>query len=404
MYLPRGIRLVGRAKHKSMQRTTFFLGLFLSFASKLFGQAPVFHTLQSDFFDDPREIEVVLPNNWNYASERVEWPVIYILDGQHEFAAGAVKNDIQMLQMVKEMPDAIVVIIHHEDRVEDCALPKDNSILPLHSFMVEELDPFIHKTYRSSTLRVLIGHSFTASFGLRSAYWSPDFYDALLLHSPLNQIEKSTSLLLELNEFDFSKIYLSVGGSAGSKDKWHLAAHRENQEKHPDFYNQIHFAQVESASHNALPAIKTASFLTEFFFDFSVRTDHIAQVDMNYQLVQSPGSVEEEMKKVERACTFGEDSLNMSISEINGMASRYWAGEHTQHVEALYEYGIDLYDDYYDFYIYLAQLKGERGLKTEALELLKEARRLCNLHESGSEAHEYIISEIILLEKTFAQP
>ncbi len=387
-----------------MRRTLTTICVFFIALGFTFAQESSYHSLFSDSFKEEKEIEVILPSNWDYASENLRWPVIYVMDGQHEFSASPVKNSIQTLVMVKEIPEAIVVLIHHEDRVEDCALPKDNSVLPLHSFIVEELDPFIHKTYRSSTLRVLIGHSFTASFGLRSAYWSPDFYDALLLHSPLNQIEKSTSLLLELNEFDFSKIYLSVGGSAGSKDKWHLAAHRENQEKHPEFYTQIHFAQVESASHNALPAIKTAVFLTEFFFDFSVRTDHIAQVDMNYQLVQSPGSVEEEMKKVDRACTFGEDSLNMSISEINGMASRYWAGEHTEHVEELYEYGIDLYENYYDFYIYLAQLKGERGLKTEALELLKEARRLCNLHESGSEAHEYIISEIILLEKTFAQP
>ncbi len=387
-----------------MKRSILFLGLFLSFSSGIVGQETIFHSLQSDFFDDVRDIEVLLPSDWHYASKKVHWPVIYVLDGQHDFAAGPAKSAIQSLQLVKDMPETIVVFLHQEDRVSDCALPEDESILPLHSFIVEELDPFIQETYRSNTVRVLIGHSFTASFGLRSAHWSPDFYDALLLHSPLNQLEKSTSLLLASDQSQLSKIYISVGGSAVSKDKWHHAAHLRNREKHPEFYEKIRFVQVESASHNALPAIQTAAFLAEVFFDFSVRTDYIAQVDMNYQLVQAPGTVQEEMKIIQAASIFGKDSLNMSISEINGMASRYWAGEYNEHVEALYEYGMDLYDQYYDFYIYLAQLKGERGLKSEALELLKEARRFCNLYESSSEAHEYIIAEIEQLENEYRQP
>lgn len=387
-----------------MQRIPVIIAFFFIGVGFAFAQEGTYHSLFSDFFRGNKDIEVILPSNWNYASENVRWPVIYVMDGQHEFSANPIKNDIKSLQMVKEIPEAIIVLVHHEDRVEDCALPKDNSILPLHSFIVEELDPFIQKTYRSNECRVFIGHSFTASFGLRSAYWSPDFYDALLLHSPLNQIEKSTSLLLESEEVDFSKFYISVGGSAGSKDKYHLAAHEENREKYPKFYEQIHYAQIEIASHNALPAIQTAAFLTEFFFDFSTRSDQIAEVDMNYQLVRSPESIELEMEKIRKASLFGEDSLTMTISELNGIASRYLAGEHLNHAAAVYEYGRSLYDNYYEFYLYLAEIKAERGKKSEALDLLKEARRLCDLHESGSEAHEYIIAEIEILEEACSKP
>ncbi|MDP4665033.1 MAG: alpha/beta hydrolase-fold protein [Flavobacteriaceae bacterium] len=374
-------------------------GLSISFA-----QDGIFHSMKSDFFDDEREIEVLLPRNWNYASEQVHWPVIYLLDGQHDFFADPVKNNIKTLQRVKEIPDAVVVIIYQEDRVLDSNLPADDRVLPLHSFITEELDPFIQENYRSNSCRVIISHSYTASFAFRSFYWAPDFYDALILHSPLNQIEKSTSLLLSQSNIDLSKIYMSVGGSGHSKDRWHLEAHTKNQEKHPEFYQQIHYAQIESATHNALPVVQTGAFLTAFFYDFSVRTDNIAKVDMNYQLVEDPEGIEAELSKIEKACEFGDDVLLMTISEINGIASRYWASEFTAHVEAIYEYGQALYPEYFDFHLYLAQLKAERGLKDEAIAHLREAKRLTQLHEMGTEAYEYIMADIEIYLEELTKP
>ncbi len=65
------------------------------------------------------------------------------------------------------------------NRKEEFALIDLDEQLQFHCFITENLDAQL-AAYHPNRYRVIIGHSFSASFALASAQRSPDFYSAVL--------------------------------------------------------------------------------------------------------------------------------------------------------------------------------------------------------------------------------
>ena len=99
----------------------------------------------SETFNDQRTVYVHLPEDDLYKSEAVQFPVIYILDAQHEWFVNPVLNDISYLQYTHEIPKAIIIEVPLKNRNKECAIDDLQDELPLHVFLTTELEVEIQK-------------------------------------------------------------------------------------------------------------------------------------------------------------------------------------------------------------------------------------------------------------------
>ena len=341
-----------------MMREIVALILCLSFLS---GRAQKTDTLRfySEAFSSDREVYVITPEFYKYQSDELELPLVYILDAQHDWFFEPMKSDVRYLQYTHEIPQVIIVGIPHKDRYKECPIERlDGEPLPLHTFITEELEEEL-KSYHPSSYRVLIGHSFSASFSLYSFIQSPDFYAAVIANSPGDQIEEIGDYFEQHTELDLSRIYWSVGGAAKAKDYFQRKELQAAKEKHPATFEAMNLMEADAATHNSVPRVTVPSFLSQLFEPFSSRYDEVAPVDLNYQLVNEPESIEIEIEKVKKRSSLGSSYYPPELPEINGVASRYQNSGYNDHAKALYHWGVELFPKSFDFYLQLADLSYE---------------------------------------------
>ena len=150
-------------------------------------------TIDSKAFNQKRAITIHLPADFKYQSALVRLPVIYVLDAQHEWFANPMVNNIKYLKTTYEVPNAIIVEIPLVNRNKECAIKSlDGETLPLHRFITEEIEEVL-QPYHPNDYRMLIGHSFSASFALYSYLRGDGFYSAVIAHSPLDRIDELVS-------------------------------------------------------------------------------------------------------------------------------------------------------------------------------------------------------------------
>jgi predicted alpha/beta superfamily hydrolase len=180
------------------------------------------YMMDSEHTDRTYRITVSLPLSysapageaWPFNDARALWPTVYVLDGN--WYAGMVAGVIRPMRWCGRTTDAIVVGIgYREDQgamealresfaqrdhdltpVRDEAVEKDMSKtfqrpVPngdaenFHSFIKDELIPFIEKTYRADPAkRILVGHSYGGLFGLFGLFTTPDLFESLIIGSP----------------------------------------------------------------------------------------------------------------------------------------------------------------------------------------------------------------------------
>jgi len=152
----------------------------------------------SEEFKEERTVYIHKPQAYKYKSKSIEFPVIYLLDGQHEWFINPILSDIKYLQYAHEIPNAIVVVIPLKNRNKECDIPNLDAKLPLDSFLTSELNKKL-KEYNPSNFKILIGHSYSASFALYSFYNHPKLYSSVIANTPLNKIELLVEKFKEKN-------------------------------------------------------------------------------------------------------------------------------------------------------------------------------------------------------------
>lgn len=349
--------------------------------------------IQSEAFDQERIVYVHKHDLTKYLSEDVKVPVIYVLDGQHDWFANPVLSNLKYLSTTHEIPFALVVVIPHKDRYAECAIDSlDGPALPLHTFITEEVEAAL-APYHPGSYRMIIGHSFTASFSLYSQLRSEGFYSAVLAHSPLDSFENLVEVLDRNPNVDPSSIAISIGGYYNDKDGYHRAVYDKTKAKHPDFFESIHTYEANESTHNAVPIVANPYFLSKFFYPFSRRFSEIAIVDLEYKLKETPGSVEEEMKTIEEASKVGSAYYPAEIDELNGLTSRYWNSDYEEQTIALYEEGVKHHPNYYDFHLQLYVLYAERNPEKAKMHLMK-SYELVQAFEQSEPYYEELLAEI----------
>lgn len=353
------------------------LFLFLILSATVFAQRIDTLTFFSQSFKQERMVYVQTPEFYKYQSSLVQLPLIYVLDGQHEWLVDPILNTIRYLQYTHDIPQAIVVIIPLSNRNIECQFDRiDGDPSALHTFITEDLSPVL-SAYNPGDYKTIIGHSFSASFALYSFLKAPDYYSAVIAHSPLDQLEDLISGLQGNEKIDLKKIFLSVGGIAMDKDYYHRYVYDRLKTKFPSFFNQVNTFEAEYSRHTAVPIVATPSFLAQLFEPFSSRYSNIAKVDDEYKLITTPTSVEDEVHTLNAASTIGLYPCCPEIPDLNGLASKYVQNGLNAYGIAVYEIGITYFPKYYEFHLslydlYLATDKGKAKYHLDtALELLQ---------------------------------
>jgi predicted alpha/beta superfamily hydrolase len=313
-------------------------------------------TFYSQALNQNRTIYVQTPEFYAYQSEAVQLPVVYILDGQHEWFVNPITTTLRYLQYTHEIPQCIVVIIPLADRNTECLIPQfSGAPSPLASCIRNEIDQQIKK-YNPNPYKIIIGHSFTASFALYAYLKDPEYYSAVIAHSPLYAFEELIQAITQNRKTDPGNLYLSIGGIDSDKDLHHRKNYNQLKEKYPSFFKNAQIFEADYSAHNAVPIIATPYFLTKIFSKFSSRYTHIAAVDLEYKLIHMPVSIEDERLKITHASQLGPYAYPPEIPEINGLASRYLADTLWDYGIAMYELGILYYPKNYEFHLALYEL------------------------------------------------
>jgi len=186
------------SKHKTSRFSVFILPLIIIFGT-LSLQAcsaqtvteteipTIRHEINSQYPDQVRVFQVRLPASYNDRPEH-RYPVLYILDGDQNLElTDAVVNT---LVDAEQMPEVIIVGLHAgrtrgKDYKADISDPtSDAGAKRFLEHVEKELLPYVDTHYRTSSFRLLSGHSWGALFTTFALTEKPGLFDGYLAQSP----------------------------------------------------------------------------------------------------------------------------------------------------------------------------------------------------------------------------
>jgi len=172
------------------------------------------HWVDSKILEEKRNIQIYLPDG--YESSQVDFPVLYVLDGQRFFLHGvSLQGSFRQYELT---PGFIVVGItnSYPDRFSHFGQGKEKFI----AFLKEELIPYIEENYRvNQSERILFGWEYGAGFTFHNLLAQPDLFDAYMMASPypimdqiqhLDQFENLNKVLVYAVSPDEYEINLAV--------------------------------------------------------------------------------------------------------------------------------------------------------------------------------------------------
>ena len=334
-------------------------------------------SIPSPNFHQVRKIYIKTPEIKKQASDKVRYPVLYLLDAQQEWLTNPLLSEIEYLQYTHDIPQMIIVMVPLVNREKECREGlQENEKSPLLEFLMMETEAAL-QSYNPSGLRILLGHSFSASFALSAFLKRPEFFDIVIAHSPIDRLE---SLLLKFDSAYADKTtipaYLSFGSTHSSKDYWHRTIFNELKTKHQSVMNKLHIITSDVASHTSVPLITTPEILSKIFLPFSLRFDPIGKIDNEYKLLEKPGTTNELLTEINNNSTLYDEFYPPEIAEINGIGSRFYENGYMDHALAVWEeIGLNYYPNYYEFHLNVGELYLKKNPEKAALHL-KIARLL----------------------------
>jgi predicted alpha/beta superfamily hydrolase len=221
--------------------TKSFIVLLLFISSRLSAQGPVLynqvsndvHILHSKLLKQDRQLYIHLPK-LDSAEANKPLPTLYLLDGENHFHF--VSAYIEYLRHWKVIPPLIVVGIISANRVKD--LTPINSVInfngkvdsayktsggnePFLNFIQHELMPYMEANYKTSSYKILAGHSFGGITTINCMLTRPALFDAYIAISP--SLWFANKFILQLaNEklptlsMANKKLFYSTGNEGGS--------------------------------------------------------------------------------------------------------------------------------------------------------------------------------------------
>lgn len=183
-------------------------------------------SLYSTTLSEQRELLIHLPNNYK-ENKALRYPVLYLLDGQRNFAHTI--GTLDLLNQSGMAQEMIIVAIKNTHRTRDFTPTYDESYNEwgisggadnFLDFIEKELIPYINETYRANNFKIVSGHSLGGLFSIYALQSRPELFQAHFAFSPSlwwhKQIifKKAESVLLNSDELN-TYLYLNMGNEGG---------------------------------------------------------------------------------------------------------------------------------------------------------------------------------------------
>jgi predicted alpha/beta superfamily hydrolase len=153
-------------------------------------------TLHSTILNEDRELNIYLPDGYK-ATDTTRYPVVYLLDGSadEDFIHVVGLYQFSSFPWVGRVRPSIIVGIANKDRKRDFTFPSslatDRKLLPTSggsasfiAFIEKELQPYIQKTYRTTTDRTIIGESLGGLLASEILLKKPTLFSTYIIVSP----------------------------------------------------------------------------------------------------------------------------------------------------------------------------------------------------------------------------
>lgn len=235
----------------------------------------------SDTLNQERTILIHLPKSYNDTiySPKI-YPILFLLDAQEHFElTTGIANFMSNRLDSKLIPEFIIVGINSENRISDYT-PSNSTINPegvfvdafkvsgnssrFLNFIEHELLPNIRRDYRTSTFKILTGHSLGGLIAVSDFISDDSLFDGYLAIDPslwwdeglLTKVVQSS----EFNQEEYYKKKLYISGANNSNSIKDTTAMRVNQVKfyeavqsNPNMASKVKYEIFENEDHGTVP-------------------------------------------------------------------------------------------------------------------------------------------------------
>ena len=174
--------------------------------------------ITSRVLHEERVVNVKLPAEYYETNQR--YPVLYLLDSEMQMSD--LVPVLVELSADGVIPDVIWVGIRNTDRIRDMSptpierYPSSSGAAEFLRFVTEELVPYVDRRYRTSSSRLLYGHSGAGRFTVYALLSAPVVFTAGIATSPNlawdNEVVHDIARrLLRQQSFDDNYLYLGMG-------------------------------------------------------------------------------------------------------------------------------------------------------------------------------------------------
>lgn len=173
------------------------------------------HAIKSKALGSLRHIRVHLPEGHSTEGGKT-WPVLYLLDGQRNFAHGIALD--RSLKDFDKVPNLIVVGIESPTNIQERAADFTENAAAYQAFLRDEVLPFMESHYGAGKIRVLFGWQYAGRMVLDSFIDAPGLFDTYAIASPWPNnrefVARFTSVL-KSNPDAKAKLVLAVADNEG---------------------------------------------------------------------------------------------------------------------------------------------------------------------------------------------
>jgi predicted alpha/beta superfamily hydrolase len=182
--------------------------------------------LPSKILAEQRDLLVRLPNNYQQ-NTGLNYPVLYLLDGQRNFNHAA--GTLDLLNQSGMAQEMIIIAIKNTHRTRDLTPTYDESYNEwgisggadnFLDFIEQELIPYVNRNYRTNDFKILSGHSLGGLLAAYTLQSRPQLFQAHFAFSPslwwhdgviLKGAEEFFANTTELNSY----LYVNLGNESG---------------------------------------------------------------------------------------------------------------------------------------------------------------------------------------------
>ncbi|MBS3797583.1 MULTISPECIES: alpha/beta hydrolase-fold protein [unclassified Pseudoalteromonas] len=147
-------------------------------------------SLYSTVLSEQRDLLVHLPNNYK-ENKTLNYPVLYLLDGQRNFAHTI--GTLDLLNQSSLAQEMIIIAIKNTHRTRDFTPTYDQSYNEwgisggaddFLDFIEKELIPYVNKKYRANNFKIVSGHSLGGLLSIYALQSRPELFQAHFAFSP----------------------------------------------------------------------------------------------------------------------------------------------------------------------------------------------------------------------------